>query len=157
LQMVDPEKTQELFRALEAEAVEYVLVGAIALDVHGMGRLTQDIDLFVNPDETNVERLRKALLRVWEDPEISQIRAEDLAGEFPVIRYISPDGAQVDVMSRLGDALSYTDLEASVLAYGDVEVRVATPQTLYLMKRDSSRMQDQADAHKLREGFRLED
>lgn len=157
MQMVDPEKTQELFRALEAEAVEYVLVGAIALDVHGMGRLTQDIDLFVNPDETNVERLRKALLRVWEDPEISQIRAEDLAGEFPVIRYISPDGAQVDVMSRLGDALSYTDLEASVLAYGDVEVRVATPQTLYLMKRDSSRMQDQADAHKLREGFRLED
>ncbi|MGH9197938.1 MAG: hypothetical protein ACRD1T_19645 [Acidimicrobiia bacterium] len=88
---------------------------------------------------------------------ISEIRAGDLAGEFPVIRYISPDGAQIDLMSRLGEEFSYKDLEASEQKYGAILVRVATPLTLYKMKRDTVRMQDKSDAHKLKEKFHIEE
>jgi hypothetical protein len=42
---MDPETIRALFRALRCEGVEYVLVGAVALDILGIGRLTQDIDL----------------------------------------------------------------------------------------------------------------
>lgn len=155
--MIHPEKLQELFAALKDEAVEYVLVGAVALDALGIGRLTEDIDLFVRPTPANLERLRDALAQVWDDPDISEIRAEDLEGPYPVIRYISPDGSQIDVMSRLGTAFSYGDLQATEEMYGEVEVRVATPMTLYRMKRDTIRPQDKADALKLREKFSLEE
>lgn len=153
--MVHPETMHRLFVALSDEGVEYVLVGAVALDVLGIGRLTQDIDLFVDPTGANVERLRRALRSVWEDPEIDEIRAEDLAGAYPVIRYVAPDGSQIDLMARLGDVLTFDDLEATDHRYGDVVVRVATPQTMHRMKRDTARLQDAADARKLEEKFDL--
>jgi hypothetical protein len=37
------------------------------------------------------------------------------------------------------------------------KVRVATPETLYAMKRDTLRLQDKADAQKLKEKFGLKD
>ena len=39
----------------------------------------------------------------------------------------------------------------------DVKVVVATPETLYKMKRDTIRLQDKADAQKLKQKFGLED
>lgn len=154
---MDPEVVRSLFRALAQEGVEYVLVGAVALDVLGIGRLTQDIDLFVRPTPDNVERLRRALRSVWDDASIDEIRADDLAGDYPVVQYGAPDGTQVDVLSRLGDAFTFDDLRSRPYDYGDVRVVVATPETLYAMKRDTVRLQDKADAQRLREKFHLED
>lgn len=148
---------RRLFDALEDEAAEYVLIGAVALDAWGIGRFTQDVDLLVRPTPANVERVRRALRRVWDDPEIEEIRAEDLGGAYPVIRYVAPDGSVVDLMARLGDAVSFDDVEATELSYGETEVRVATPRALFQMKRDTIRPQDKADAHTLKERFGLED
>jgi len=79
---MDPETIRALFASLRREGVEYVLVGAVALDVLGIGRLTEDIDLFVRPTADNVERLRRALRAVWDDPSIQEITADDLAGRY---------------------------------------------------------------------------
>jgi hypothetical protein len=152
-----PEKVQDLFRALAAESVEYVLVGAVALDVLGIGRFTEDIDLFVRPSEDNVARLRRALRATWDDPSIEEITSADLAGDYPVVQYVAPDGARLDILSRLGTAFAFDDLRAAVHRYGDVDVRVATPATLYAMKRDTIRLQDKADAQKLRDRFDLKE
>jgi len=154
---MDPERIQALFRALTTEGVEYVLVGAVALDVLGIGRLTQDIDLFVRPSAENVGRLRQALGSIWNDPSIDEITADDLAGDYPVVQYIAPDGTQIDLMSRLGTAFAFDDIHGRVYRYGDVEVVVATPETLYAMKRDTIRLQDKADAQRLKEKFGLKD
>lgn len=43
------------------------------------------------------------------------------------------------------------------MRYGEVEVNVATPETLYRMKRDTVRLRDKADAQVLREKFGLKD
>jgi hypothetical protein len=152
---MDPETIRALFRALRREGVEYVLVGAVALDILGIGRLTQDIDLFVRPTPDNVARLRRALHAVWDDASIDEITAKDLGGDYPVVQYIAPDEIRVDILSRLGEMFRFEDLKASVYAYGDVEVIVATPETLYDMKRDTIRLQDKADAQKLKEKFGL--
>ena len=154
---MEPETIRALFAALRDENVEYVLVGAMAMDVLGLGRLTEDIDLFVRPTPENVDRLRRALRRVWTDPSIDEITAADLAGEYPAIQYVAPDGTPIDIMSRLGEAFAYADLEATAHSYGDIEVKVATPQTLYRMKRDTVRLRDKADAQALREKFGLEE
>lgn len=98
---MEPETIRALFAALRDENVDYVLVGALAMDVLGIGRLTEDIDLFVRPTEANVDRLRRALRRVWQDPSIDEITAADLAGDYPAIQYVAPDGTPIDILSQL--------------------------------------------------------
>lgn len=154
---MEPETIHALFTALREHRVDYVLVGALALDVLGVGRFTEDIDLFVRPTRENVARLRRALHQVWTDPTIEEITAEDLAGPYPAIQYVAPDGTPIDILARLGEAFSFEDLEATTYAYGDLEVRTATPQTLYRMKRDTVRLQDRADAEVIKEKFGLKE
>ena len=149
----------ELLRSLADHGVDYILVGAIGMTVHGIVRATRDVDLFVKPDEDNIARLRAALQCVFpEDRSIEEITASDLAGEYPAIRYNSPDGSlEIDLLSRLGKAFSYEDLRFEEKLYEGVPVRVATPQMLYEMKKNTVRLQDRADAETLREEFDLEE
>jgi Nucleotidyl transferase AbiEii toxin, Type IV TA system len=154
---MEPDTIRALLAALRDEHVEYVLVGALAMDVLGIGRFTEDIDLFVRPTPDNVDRLRRALRHVWQDPSIDEITAADLAGDYPAVQYVAPDGTPIDILSRLGEAFAFADLKATVYSYGDVEVKVATPETLYRMKRDTVRLRDKADAQALKDKFGLKD
>jgi hypothetical protein len=154
---MEPDTIRALFAALRDENVDYVLVGALAMDVLGIGRLTEDIDLFVRPTADNVDRLRCALRRVWHDQSIDEITAADLAGDYPAVQYVAPDGTPIDILARLGEAFQFGDIEATVFPYGDVDVKVATPTTLYRMKRDTVRLQDKADAHALKQKFGLKE
>ena len=156
---MDIEKILAFLQALRDAGVDYVLVGAIGMTVHGIVRATQDVDVFVRPEEGNVARLRKALQCVFpEDGSIQEITAEDLAGDYPAIRYNSPDGSlQVDLLSRLGQAFAFEDLRSEEKLYEGVAVCVATPETLYRMKRNTVRLQDRADAERLKEIFELKE
>jgi hypothetical protein len=94
-----------LLRALAEHDVEYVLVGGVAVNFHGILRATEDVDLFVRPEPDNVARLRAALHSVFSDECIDEIVAEDLAGAYPTIRYGPPDADfMVDILGRLGEA-----------------------------------------------------
>jgi hypothetical protein len=147
----------EVLGALNAESVEYVLFGGQAVNLHGIPRFTEDIDLFVRPTADNVDRLRCALRRVWNDPAIDEIRAEDLAGDYAVVRYGTPDGFAVDLVARIGEMFSFEDIESEQIDLGGVAVRIATPRMLYRMKRDTVRPLDHADAADLKAKFRLLD
>lgn len=141
-----------VLRALNEESVEYVLVGGVAVGLHGFERATNDIDLFVRPTEGNVGRLRAALQRVFDDPSIDEITAADLAGDYPTIRYGPPEGDYfVDILGRLGTEIAFDDLKSQGLDVAGVPVRLATPETLYRMKRD------RIDAEVLKEAFDLKD
>ena len=73
------------------------------------------------------------------------------------MRYGPPaDEFIIDVISRLGDSFSIDDLEWGIHVYEGVPVRVATPKTLYRMKRDTARISDRGDAERLREKFGTE-
>ena len=69
--------TEPLWAALDAEGVEYALVGGLAMYVHGLPRFTEDIDVFVSLEKENVERLKRALKAVYADPSIDEIEFED--------------------------------------------------------------------------------
>jgi hypothetical protein len=53
----------EMLRALSAESVEYLVVGAYAMAAHGVPRATGDIDVWVRPSSANAERVLRALGR----------------------------------------------------------------------------------------------
>jgi hypothetical protein len=156
--VIDLDRLLALVRALNREGVEYAVVGAVALGLHGLARATEDLDLFVQPTSENVARLRRALSAVWADPDIDTIVASDLAGEYPTIRYGPPDGSfTLDLLSRLGERFGYDDIETATVELEGEPVRTATPRMLYVMKRDTLRPLDQADAAALRRTFNLED
>ena len=139
---------------LNRAGVDYVVVGGVALNLHGLVRATEDLDVFIRPEADNIERLRRALRAVWDDPEIELITAEDLCGEYPAVRYGPPEGAlYLDILTRLGEATTFADIEAETKELGGVQVRVATPRTLYRMKRNTVRPLDRADAAALRAAF----
>jgi hypothetical protein len=153
---LDIDLLKRLFQALRDEEAEYLVVGGVAMNLHGFVRATDDVDLFVRPTAENIRRVRAALHRVWEDPSIEEIRAEDLAGEYPVVRYGPPEVEMVvDLMSRLGERFQYEDLEGEWHDLEGTPVHVATPRTLYRMKRDTVREDDRRDAARLREHFDL--
>jgi len=147
---------REVFRALHEHAVEYAVFGAVALGLHGLARATGDVDLFIRPEAENVERLKAALRAVFDDPCIDEISADDLCGDYPAVRYLPPDGFGFDLVTRLGEAMSYSALEIEVKTYDDVPVRVVTPHTLWLLKKDTVRPIDRLDAAMLAERFGLE-
>lgn len=148
----------EILRALEAfeqEGLEYVLIGATAMGLHGLVRATEDVDLFIRADEQNVERRKRALQRVYtDDPNIAEITAIDLLGDCPAVRYYPPSGdLYFDVMTRLGEAASFETVEAEVKEVESIQVHVTTPKALYLLKRDTVRPLDRSDAVALRRAF----
>jgi predicted nucleotidyltransferase len=69
---VDFDAIQRVLAALEREGVAYAIFGATALNVHGLARSTEDIDLFIAPTAENVERLKRALQSVFDDPSIEE-------------------------------------------------------------------------------------
>jgi len=151
------ERLKEIIQALNEENVAYVLFGGQAVNLYGILRFTEDIDLFVLPTAENVVRIRRALRRIWQDPAVDEILVEDLAGEYAVVRYGTPDGFYIDLVSRLGDAFRFEDVEHQTLALGDIHVKVATPRMLYRMKSQTIRPIDRADALDLKAKFHLQE
>lgn len=156
---MDRDEILRLLRAFEGAGLEYVLIGATAMGIHGVIRATEDVDVFIRATSENVERLRRALKEAYDgDPEVDAILADDLLGDYPAVRYYPPSGdLYLDVMTRLGEMASYDTVDAEVKELDGIRVRVATPRALYLLKKDTVRAKDRDDAAALKQRFALED
>ncbi len=141
-----------LLRALEAAAVDDVLIGATAMGFHGVVRATEDVDMLVRAAPENIERLRAALRAAFAgDPEIEDIRTDDLPGDYPAVRYYPPAGdLYLDVMTRLGEVAGFESVEAETRRVDGVRVRVAAPAALHRLKKGTLRAIDRQDAAALR-------
>jgi hypothetical protein len=152
------EVTKRILAALERERVQYVVFGAVALNLLGLARATEDLDLFIAPDPGNIERFKMALRSVFADPAIEEISAADLLGDYPAVQYIPPTGDfHLDILTRLGEAFRFADLESVRIDLDGQQVWVASPRTLYRMKRGTVRPKDWGDAEALRRRFDLEE
>jgi len=156
---VDRDEILRVLRAFEREGLEYVLIGAAAMGFHGLIRATEDLDIFIRATEENVERLKRAFRAAYEnDPNIDDIRAADLLGDYPAVRYYPPSGdLYFDVMTRLGEVASFETVAAEPKSVEGIAVPVATPLALYRLKRGTVRALDRQDAEALRQRFDLEE
>lgn len=149
---------RDVLAAFEAHGVRDVVFGGAALNLHGLARFTEDLDVFIEPTAANIERLRAALRSVDDDPHIEEFTAADLLGDYPAVQYVPPSGTfHVDILTRLGEAFAFTDLEQMRVPFDGLTVTVATPRTLYRMKRRTVRPKDWSDAAALRHVFALTD
>jgi len=155
---MDLDVTKKVAAALEREGVRYVIIGGIALNLLGLVRTTEDLDIFVAPERENLERMKAALLSVFADPDIEQISADELLGDYPAVQYNPPESSfHLDLLTRLGEAFRFEDLEPVRVDLDGQPVWVASPRTLYRMKKGTVRPKDWGDAAVLRQSFHLED
>lgn len=144
------DKFLQVIDALENEGVDYVLIGGFAVIMYGLPRLTQDVDLFIRNDFENIQRLTNALYTVFKDPGVYDIKCEEL-NQYPVIRYVSPDGFCIDLLTKIRSLFTYEDLSYNVLKLEEHRIKIATPETLCRLKDGSLRPIDQHDSQFLRE------
>jgi len=154
---MDEDRLKAVFRALDERGVDYAVFGALALALHGLARTTADVDLFLHADADNIERLKDALRSVYQDESIDEISAAELCGDYPAVRYLPPEGFSFDIVTRLGTAFRYDDLDVERKSFGGVPVRVVTAKTLWRMKKDTVRPTDRYDAQVLAERFGFQD
>src|ERR1700760_814424 len=111
--MIDFDRIFSIVEAFNREGVEYMVFGGVAVNLHGLPRTTEDVDFFVDPAPENVARIKRALRSLWNDPALDEIQDGDFIGAYPSFVYEPPDELfTIDVVSRLGEAFAYNDLEA---------------------------------------------
>jgi len=140
------DKILALVDAMNSEGVEYVTFGAVALAAHGVVRATTDADFFVRADAENIERLKRAIRRVWDDPHVDEITADDLLGDYPSVMYGPPDEEfSIDFLTRLGEMYSYENLPSEWVDFRGHQICVVTAAKLREMKSNTVRAKDKND------------
>jgi hypothetical protein len=129
---------------LEAEHVEYALIGGYALALQGIVRLTEDVDILVEPTLENSRRWVRALSRL-PDGAAKELAGDDtLHEELYAIRI--NDEFTVDVLNS-ASGFTWKDL---VPYRKRIEgIQVLSLEGLLRMK-EHGRLKDQADAEAIR-------
>lgn len=141
----------EYVQLLNKHEVEYILVGGMAVNLHGYRRTTGDMDLFVNPTKENHLKIR----RVHHEFGMFLGEMETLSnflntGKYDVYTFgMSP--IQIDVMT----ACKGISFDEAFEAAKSFEIEPGTSVTvvhfndLIIAKKASNRPRDIADIHEL--------
>jgi hypothetical protein len=152
-----PLDAEEILAALAAHAVDYVIVGGIAVQTHGHVRATFDIDVFPAPDPANLKRLAAALDAL--DARVLNPGSEGLridAGMLPratLWQFETRHGA-VDVLHDAPGMAPYPEMRERALRIrlGELELAIASVDDLIRMKSASARPVDLEDVAALTAG-----
>ena len=134
----------EVARLLEAEHVEYALIGGYALALQGIVRLTEDVDILVEPTLENAERWIRALSKL-PDGAAKELAGDATVHQEPYAIRIN-DEFTVDVMNS-ASGLSWNELRPYVKRIDGINV--VSLEGLLRMKQ-GGRLKDQADAEAIR-------
>jgi hypothetical protein len=156
----------ELLLALTEAGVDFVVIGGVAVGVHGFVRATKDLDIVPCPDPENLKRLADLLVAL----DAQQMGVGDFAPkEFP-FDPTDPaqlaNGANFRLETRLGamdimqwvpgiDAeLAYEELapRAMTVDFRGIQIQVCDRKHLRTMKLAASRPQDLVDLAQLDAG-----
>ncbi|MCL2778698.1 MAG: hypothetical protein FWD73_11895 [Polyangiaceae bacterium] len=129
---------------LEAENVQYALVGGYALALQGIVRLTEDVDILVEPTAENARRWVRALSKLPDGATKELVGDEQLHTEHYAIRI--NDEFTVDVMNS-ASGLTWNDLVPYRKRIDGIQV--ISLEGLLRMK-EHGRLKDQADAEAIR-------
>ena len=144
---------RSIFECLGRHAVDYVVIGGLAVIAHGHTRNTRDVDLMPSPARVNFARLARALRELrarlsGTDAHLLNIDVYDpkTLGNGANFTLETAAGG-VDVLNDVPGAPPYDELRerALVIDLSGIEIRVAGLADLIRMKQASGRPQDLGD------------
>jgi hypothetical protein len=137
-------------RCLDASGARWALIGGYAIAAHGYVRLSEDVDILVDPSPENATRWIAGLSKLPDGASRELVGQEDLfVREGPYAVRIN-DEFTVDVMpAACGHAWDELERFVEVRDVDGVSIRVLGLEGLLLTKQ-GMRPKDQADAEVLR-------
>ena len=144
-----------LARYFDEAGVEYAIIGGYALWAHGLSRLTEDVDVLVNPAAENSRRWIVALSRL-PDGAARELEADpDVFRKQKQYAVRVNDEITVDILPSAAGR-SWDDLKSHVMQVNidDVAVKVLDLEGL-LMTKQGLRPKDQVDAAAIRRAIEL--
>ncbi|MBI3996181.1 MAG: hypothetical protein HY352_00835 [Candidatus Omnitrophica bacterium] len=153
----------DIFAALNAAQVKYLLIGGLAVIFHGIRRTTGDVDLSVHLTTDNLERLAMALRHLGfvprvpapiaglADPKTRRMWTQQRG--MKVYSFIEPYGIpprNIDVMVEPLKDFEAVYRRRKVAALRGIPVPLIPVKELAQMKRKAGRPQDLQDVQDLR-------
>src|SRR3990172_9713428 len=152
---------EELFRGLAAARIRYVVVGGVALVLHGVVRFTADLDLLVALDPENLEAFLAAVEDLGYKPKLP-LRAGDLANPRTRVEWKETRGMQVFTFYHPQRPMELVDVfidepidfaaverDRQIFTARDIEIPAISISHLKQLKALSGRPQDLADIQAL--------
>ncbi|MCB9385277.1 MAG: nucleotidyltransferase [Bryobacterales bacterium] len=141
---------KELLSEFNAHNVEFLIVGAHALAVHGVVRATKDLDIWVRPSSKNARKVLAAL-QSFGAP-LYDLTIDDLATP-GLIFQIGIEPVRIDILT-LVDGLVFEAAWSckSQVSFEGEPVNVLSREDLIRNKRAAGRPRDLADISQLLEG-----
>ena len=144
---------EELMEGLVAGEVRFILIGGLAVGVHGFVRATRDMDIVPDPDPANLERLA-AVLREFDaqqigvDTELLPYKATDSEGLAAGGSFqLATVHGQLDVLQESEVIPSFATLaeDAIEIDWRGQCIRVCSLERLREMKMAADRPLDRLD------------
>jgi len=147
----------DLFRALDHEKIRYVLIGGLALNIHGVERATMDIDLMLAMDAENLEAFRRVTENLEMTP-VLPVSMKDFADPATLQRWINekhllafalrpkePSAPTVDILVRPKVAFDMAWARHIEKNLDDIHIRLIHIDDLIALKTGTGRQRDMAD------------
>jgi len=140
------EDVKRLAGLLNEAGVEYALVGGYAIAAHGFNRLTEDIDILVNPSVENARRWIVALAELPDGAAKELLNEPDIFSSDTRYALRINDEITVDVMPSIAGH-GWHEMKEYIVENQIDGVRVALLNLEGLLKtKQGLRLKDQADA-----------
>jgi len=154
---------EPLFDALNRAHVRYVVVGGVAVVLHGFARLTGDVDLAIDLRASEARKAVTAFDQLglrprlpvdpmhFADPAVRTAWVREK--QMRVFTFLDPSNPMLLVDCFADDVLPFDELWArsEVMSLASTTVRVASIPDLIALKRQAARPQDLQDIEALQE------
>lgn len=138
---------KEMFKILNEESVEYLVVGAHAVIVYTEPRYTKDLYIWINPTLQNAERVWKALAKFGAP--LKGIKKKDFTDK-DIIYQIGIAPVRIDIINDISSVDFPSAYKSCIkIDYDGVSVPVIGKEELIKAKISAGRDQDLLDVKKL--------
>lgn len=140
---------KEFIKLLNAEKVEYLVIGGYAVVFHGYPRFTGDIDFWINPTRENVDRVLTVLKKFGFGA--LGVKREELMSP-NMVHQFGHQPIRIDVLGSVEGVSSFAECykRRKTKTVGGVKVHIIGREDLIRNKRLVGRPRDLEDVKQLR-------
>lgn len=148
---------EKVFRALNKAQIEYIVVGGVAVNLHGYMRFTGDLDILLLLEEKNLKKMAKVMLElgyserlpvtIMELKNESTVREWIKAKNMNAFSFMPPRNNPLQIDIVMEESLKFDKLSTKKISkkISGVSIPVVSIEDLISMKKKTNRPQDKID------------
>lgn len=153
---------EQIFRVLNESGVPYVVIGGIAVNLHGFARATGDLDIAISLTDTGIEKFIQAVKELQFVPKIP-VKLEEFANKklreswihqknMKVFSVYNPKNPMENIDVIMEPVVTFETLFKNrvIMKTRDVSIPVAGIAELIQLKEDAGRDRDAIDIKALK-------